>query len=196
MANTLPTVHQLLTQTKRLERDLANLTKKYPEDHLQPDSRIFNRVLTTDWRYSSELYGPLERRYVDAASWVDRFHCYLNKLREYCTYMESPERFGNLPLNCNRRTSAADCLRLLTLQSGMLARWSAEERSGAKDSELEDLRSGLGQIAKTKGLKQTAAELGVNRETLSDIIATRTTKPHRETRMKLRRYIQGHKSSK
>lgn len=60
------------------------MVKRYPEDALEPDQKIFNRLLTTDWRYlQGDLYGPVERRYSDAVKWIEALHRYDSDLREF-----------------------------------------------------------------------------------------------------------------
>ena len=61
-----------IRRTDILYKGLEKLIRQYPEDALQPDAKIFNRILTNDWRYwTGDFNGPVEKRYADANNWVE-----------------------------------------------------------------------------------------------------------------------------
>src|SRR6202035_2875550 len=88
-----------------------------------PDDKIFNRLLTNDWRFHNFI-GPLEQRYVDAAKWVDDFKRNHSDLCDFCLYsLGATTKLDELPMNPNLRLSASECLRCLELQFQVLGRW-------------------------------------------------------------------------
>lgn len=190
-----PKLLALLRETSRLTRQLQKLIGTYPEDKLDPDARIFNRILTHDWRHAhGGVHGPHEPRYSEAAKWVDEFHTYMRLLKQYCLYeLEAPERFEKLPLNGNQRLPASECIRLLGVQQKMLEHWLAGggEKISKHNSE-ESLRSDLVSLAEAKGLKTVAAQIPCSSDTLRDFLAGKT-KPQEKVEQRYRAYVQTHK---
>jgi len=53
------TFKSLLRDTARQERALADLIDRYPEENLAADDKIFDRILTNDWRHQiGGFHGP------------------------------------------------------------------------------------------------------------------------------------------
>src|ERR1035437_4974077 len=76
-----------IRRTDTLYKSLEKLIKQCPEDALQPDDKIFSRILTNDWRYlTNDFTGPVEKRYADASTWVEALHSYHSDLCDLCTY--------------------------------------------------------------------------------------------------------------
>jgi hypothetical protein len=171
------------------------LVDTYPEDKLEPDVRIFNRILTHDWRHAhGGLHGPHEPRYREAAKWVDQFHTYSGLLKEYCLYeLEAPERFENLPLNRNRRLAASEYVRLLGVQQKMLERWlECGPVKPVKKTGDEFLRSRLKVLVEAESLKTVAVQVPCSQDTLSDFLRG-ITKPQEKVKQRLLKYAQAHK---
>ena len=85
--------------------------KRYPEDHMEPDHGIFNRLLTNDWRYLSGYHGPIELRYSKAVEWIDALGSYRSDLHEFCTYdLNAPAKLNELPMHPQLPLSGSGCL--------------------------------------------------------------------------------------
>jgi hypothetical protein len=194
LKNRTPNLKDLLRETARLRRQLQRLVKSYPDEHLDPDDRILNRILTNDWRYlRGGLYGPHEHRYVEAVDWVDQFDADVDRLRDYCFYkLDAPDRFAALPLTEHWRVPASECIRLLGLQDEMIARWSGlagDIQSRASESkDGRKLRSRLQALVDSQGAKKVAAEIPCTRDTLSDFLGGKT-KPQEKTMQLFRDYV-------
>src|SRR5580704_18067317 len=98
--------------TDILYKSLEKLIKQYPEDALQPDDKILNRILTNDWRYlKNEFNGPVEKRYADASNWVETLHSYHSDLCDFCIFsLGAAKKVRQLPMHPNRPLSASQCL--------------------------------------------------------------------------------------
>ena len=101
-----------IRRTDILCKSLAKLIQQYPEDALQPDYKIFNRILSNDWRYlKNEFNGPVEKRYADANKWVEALHSYHSDLCDFCVYsLGAPRKVGELPMHPNLRLSSSQCV--------------------------------------------------------------------------------------
>jgi hypothetical protein len=186
------TLNKLVRRTLLLHRALEELVRDFSEDGLSSDERIFNRLLTNDWRLPMDLNGPHDQRYLRAVAWVDEFRNYVHQLREYCFYDRGdPESFSALPLNGNQRASADECLRKLVLQRQTLLRWSHAERKNneqAKTDGNSTLRSQLRAIVDSIGVKAAAVAIECNRDTLEDFLAGKT-KPRKRTMQLFHQYV-------
>lgn len=175
---------RLAAETHRLERGLAALIRRYPEDGMEPDNRIFHRLLTNDWRYSVKQHGPLEQRYAAAAQWVAEFDAYVRSLLEYCMLAQKEVQ---LPLTGRLRIPVAEILRLLRLQRQILVQWQEDPAPHGRDNSAV-LRDKLQRALQTRGAKAVAAEAGVNRDTLQDFVQGKTA-PRQKTLLKLHDYL-------
>lgn len=194
MKNRSPTLKELLRETAYLRRQLQRLVDSYPEDTLDPDDRILNRILTNQWRQlHGGYYGPRERRYEEAVDWVKRFDAYIDRLRNYCSYdLDAPKRFSALPLTGRAPVPASECIRLLELQSKQIARLSREgsdiPSTASETKSVRELRSRLQVRVGNLGAKTVAAEISCARDTLSDFLAEKT-KPQEKTMQLFRDYV-------
>lgn len=175
---------KLAAETHRRERSLASLMRRFPEEKLEPDDRIFNRLLTDDWRYSGKQHGPLEERSAAAAQWVAEFDAYVRSLLERCMLAQ---RELQLPLTGRLRIPVAEILRLLRLQRQILVQWQEDPAAHGRDASAS-LRNKLRHALQTCGAKAVAADSGVNRDTLRDSVQGKTT-PRQKTLTKLRDYL-------
>jgi integrase-like protein len=76
-----PTLSELIRTTARLHRDLTNLMKRHPEDHLDLGDRIFVRLLNPMWRNPfGQEYTPDQRKQSDAVEWIKRYQNYIQEL--------------------------------------------------------------------------------------------------------------------
>lgn len=191
--NVLPTHQEVVRVTRQLRRGLRDLLTRFPEDEVEPGDRVFPRLLTHSWRHLRGVtYGPLDKKYIASASWMDEYHSYLETLREYCSYvLLKPEAFASLPLNGSRNPSATDCLRLLDLQIQVLANIARPAVTGNgsdKDPDQQELTAQLRTLVSRYGLKQVADDSKCNPDTIGDLLAGKT-RPRRITLGKLRAYI-------
>jgi hypothetical protein len=185
-----------IRRTDALHQRLRALIKRHPEDGLQPDDKIFNRLLTNDWRHRHNFIGPLEERYVDAAKWVGDFNAYHLELWEFCVYsLGAPTKPEELPMNPHLRLPASECLRRLDLQLEVLSRWEREAPDSGAADRFGRIRAGLQVLVKDRGMKAVAAAAGVNRDTLQDFMSGKTT-PQKKTLGRLEAYAKGQKSYK
>ena len=188
------TLTELSAQTAHLGKRLQGLLKQYPDGTVEPDERIFNRILTNHWRHAiGGVHGPFEARYWDAVGWVKSFDVYLRELTEHFTFeLEQPERMSKLPVTKRLALPSAELIRLLKIQQGMLLRWAKAGKpskpQGRKDDD-QDLRKRIRQHADALGLDELAKQIGCNRDTLSDFLLGKT-KPQEKTMKKLRAYVQ------
>jgi hypothetical protein len=181
-----------IRRTDTLYKRLRALIKRYPEDGLQSDDKIFGRLLTNDWRYQNFI-GPLEKRYVDAASWVGDFNTYHLELCEFCVYsLGAPTKPEELPMNPHLRMSASECLRRLQLQFQVLSRWEREATNSVAADRADRIRADLQVLVKERGMKAVAAAAVVSTDTLQDFISGET-KPQKKTLDKLEAYVGGKK---
>jgi hypothetical protein len=179
-----------IRRTDTLYKRLRALTKRYPEDGLQSDDKIFNRLLTNDWRYQNFI-GPLEKRYVDAANWVYDFNTYHLELCEFCDYsLGAPKKPEELPMNPHLRMSASVCLRRLELQFQALSRWEREATNSVAADRVGRIRADLQVLVNKRGIKTVEAKVGVNRDTFRDFMSGKTT-PQKKTLDKLETYVTG-----
>lgn len=182
------TLTELMAQTARLGKRLQGLVKKYPDDSVEPDGRIFSRILTNDWRRPiGGVHGPLDKRYWDAVAWVESFDAYVRKLLAY--FAQQPERLATLPLTRRLRLPAAQLLQLFELQRDMLT--LEEPKPQVRNKDIHELRKRLQHDANALGSDELADRIGCNRDTLSDFLLGKT-KPQEKTMKKLRAYAQSH----
>ena len=178
-----------IRRTDTLYKRLRALIKRYPEDGLQSDDKIFNRLLTNDWRFLQNFIGPLEKRYVDAASWVYDFNTYHLELCDFCVYsLGAPKKSEELPMNPHLRMSASECLRRLELQFQVLSRWEREAANSQAADRVGRIRANLQVLVHDKGIKTVEADVGVNRDTFRDFMSGKT-KPQTKTLDKLEAYM-------
>jgi hypothetical protein len=119
------TLASFIRRTDTLYKNLETLITQYPEDALQPDDKIFNRILTNDWRYlKNDFTGPVAKRYADASKWVEALHSYHSDLCDFCTFtLGAAKKVKELPMHPNLPLSASQCLHHLELQFQVLTRW-------------------------------------------------------------------------
>jgi hypothetical protein len=171
------------------------LIKRHPEDALQPDDKIFNRILTNDWRYlKNHFNGPVEKRYADANTWVEALRNYHSDLCDFCIYsLAAAKQLDELPMNPKLRLSASQCLDCLELQFQVLTRWESEAKAPASTDRLARLRRDLQVPIQKKGTKTVAVETGLSRDTIRDF-ASGKTKVQEKTLQKLETYVKQQKS--
>jgi hypothetical protein len=184
-----------IRRTDTLYNSLEKLIKQYPEDALQPDHKIFNRILTNDWRYlKNDFTGPLEKRYADAGTWVEALHSYHSDLCDFCTYsLGAAQKLGELPMHPHLPLSASQCLHCLELQFQVLTRWEGEAKGSASADHLSRLRTDLQAVIQKKGMKTVEVETGLSRDTIRDF-ASGKTKVQEKTLQKLGAYVMQQKS--
>jgi hypothetical protein len=126
----VPTLSELIRTTAPLHRDLTNLMKRHPEDHLDLGDRIFVRLLNPMWRNPfGKEYTPEQRKQSEAVEWIERYQNYIRELEGLiCAVMGEPEVFKTLPLHELpifpwAQISAAECLRRLDLQEAASSDW-------------------------------------------------------------------------
>ena len=189
-----PSLASFIRQTDTLHKRLQALIKQYPEDALQPDEKIFNRLLTNDWRYLRNHSVALEKRYVDAAKWVDDFNRYHSDLRDFCVYrLGTPTKLNELPMYPQLRLSAERCVYYLELQFEVLRRWEGEATDSVGAERVVRLKADLRVLVDKRGIKTVEAEAGVNRDTILDFLNGKT-KPQQKTLDKLELYAKPQKS--
>ena len=116
-----------IRRTETLHKRLRTLIKRHPEGGLQPDDKIFSRLLTNDWRNRHNLIGRPEKLYLDAAEWVDDLNAYHAELCDFCVRtLGAITKLHELPMNPDLRLPASECLRRLELQFQVLSRWDRE----------------------------------------------------------------------
>jgi hypothetical protein len=188
MASTIELIHK----TRSLQESLKQLLADFSEDGLPMDERIFNRILTNDWRLPLGRNSPPNERYRRAVAWVNDFRNYVQRLREYCFHeLGDRQQFENLPLNGNQRASADECLRKLPIQLRILQRW----RNGEKTKRIQikgngdrKLRSQLKSFVDTLGSAAVADGIPCDRDTLEDFLRG-NTKPQEKTLKKFQQYV-------
>jgi hypothetical protein len=167
------------------------LIKQHPEDDAEPDDKIFNRLLTNDWRNWHNFIGPPDERYVDAAKWVDDLNAYQSELCDFCVYsLGATTKLDELPMNPGLRLPASECLRLLELQFQVLSRWEREATISVTADRVGRIRTDLQVLVNKKGIKTVEAEVGVDRDTFRDFMSGKTT-PQEKTLDKLEFYVKG-----
>ena len=177
-----------IRRTQKLARQLRTLIKRYPEDQMEPDQRIFNRLLTNDWRYPSSYEGPVEPRYLEAVKYVADLRRYHSELVEFCRYeLSAPAKQVELPMNPWLRLSGLECVRQLELQLTVLTRWNDD----ATDRTAK-IRRNLQTLVDDRGFKTVAAAMNVNADTLRDFLAERTA-PQEKTMDSIKFYLKNRK---
>jgi hypothetical protein len=171
------------------------LIKQYPEDALQPDHKIFNRILTNDWRYlKNDFNGPVEKRYAEANKWVEALRSYHSDLCDFCIYsLGAAKKLDELPMHPNLPLSASQCLHCLELQFQVLTRWESEAKASAPADHLARLRTALRALIQTRGMKTVKVEAGLSRDTIRDFTSGKT-KVQDKTLQKLEAYVMQQKS--
>jgi hypothetical protein len=182
-----------IRRTQKLARQLRALMKRYPEDHLEPDQRIFNRLLTNDWRYPSGQNVCLELRYSEAVRCVDDLRNYHSELVEFCRYeLNAVTKLVELPMNPWLRLSGSECARQLELQAKVLGRWKHDDTSSPPLSRVAKIRCDLQRLADQRGLKNVAAAIHRNVDTLRDFL-TGKTRPQEKTIERIESWLKRHK---
>jgi hypothetical protein len=192
-----PSLASFIQRTDVLRKSLQRLIKRYPEDALQPDDKIFNRILTNDWRYlRSDFNGPMEKRYAEAVKWVEALHSYHSDLCDFLIYsLGAPKKVDELPMHPRLPVPASQCLRCLELQIQVLTRWDREATHSVATDRVARLRADLQALIDERGTKAVEAEVGVNGDTLRDFIRGKTN-PHEKSLSKYKAYVKREKSHK
>lgn len=184
-----------IRRTQKLTRELRALMNRYPEDHMEPDQRIFNRLLTSHWRYLYPFHGPFELRYWQAVEWIEDLGNYDSELREFCIYeLNAPTKLDELPMNPGLPLSGPRCVRQLELQLKVLRRWKDGNTNSPAQSRIAEIRRDLQTLVDERGVKTVAAEIPLNVDTLRDFLAERTTQ-QKETMDGIKSYLKKHKPS-
>ena len=188
-------VDSFIRRTQKLIRQLRTLMQRYPEDQMEPDCRIFNRLLTNSWRYLYPFHGPFELRYWQAVEWIEALGNYDSELREFCIYeLNAPMKLDELPMNPGLPLSGPRCVRQLELQLKVLTRWRGEATTSPARSRIAEIRRDLQSLADERGVKTVAAEIPVSADTLRDFLSERTM-PQKETMDLFKSYLKKHKPS-
>ena len=197
-AGVVPTLPGLIRTTTGLRRNLVALIKRFPEDHLDLEERIFVRLLNPLWRnpYGQE-YSSGQQKQIEVVKWIESYQSYIRDLEGLlCGVLNKPDVFRTLPLHelplhPTAQFSGDECLRRLTLQNAALLRLGTEDRAliSRVDGPLEDLRTGLRGAIRKLGLKECAVATGLDRETLSAFATGRIQKPQRKTVDQLVKYL-------
>jgi hypothetical protein len=184
-----------IRRTNALYNSLEKLITEYPEDALQPDDKIFNRILTNDWRYlKNDFNGPVEKRYADASKWVETLHSYHADLCDFCIYtLGAAKKLDELAMHPNLPLSASRCLDCLKLQFQVLTRWESEAKASTSADHLARLRTDLQAVIQKKGMKTVEVETGLSRDTIRDFMSGKT-KVQEKTLQKLDSYVMEQKS--
>jgi hypothetical protein len=194
----IPTLAKLIRRTAQLRRDLRALMKKFPEDELELDDRIFVRLLNPLWRNpSGKAYDPKQQKQIAAVKWIERYQNYLRDVEAWiCGVMLKPGLFNSLPLNKLPNLppfqhSAAECIRRLNLQEAALRGIQNGEtlpKSRDKDDKVNDLRGRLRAARYRFGIRACGVKAGLHVDTINDIL-NGTTRPHKKTVEKLEQYL-------
>lgn len=198
----VPTLRTLIGTTTKLGRNLEELLKKHPEEHLDGSNRIFVRLLNPVWRNPYGIpYRPDQTKELGAVAWIGRFQQYLQDLEGWiANVMLRPNLFKELPLNYYRHYSAEECLRRLRLQELALKRILEEEESSSKAPPGDVGSSGLLRILQLLvnqlGVKNCARQSGVSRDTINDLLAGRIANPHKSTVEKLEKFVKAAEQEK
>jgi len=171
----IPTLNALRKCTSKLRRDLESLVKRFPEERLAPENRIFSRLLSTRWRHLVEIYGPHDLRETEAVRWIEQYRQYVQGLEDYfCYVLLKPDLFNVLPFNGRSEMSAEECIRRLELQEGALQRINTN-----------DLSARLVAAVERHDVQTVATVLGLSRDTISDRINGRIENSNKTTTEKL-----------
>jgi len=189
------TLATFIRRTDTLYKSLEALINQYPEDALEPDEKIFNRILTNDWRYlKNDFNGPVEQRYADASKWVEALRSYHSDLCDFCIFtLGAAKRLKGLPMHPNLPLSASQCLDHLELQFQVLRRWENEDKAFASADHLSRLRADLQALIQEKGMKTVKVETGLSQDTIRDFTSGKT-KVQEKTLQKLEAYVMQQKS--
>jgi hypothetical protein len=184
-----------IRRTDILYKSLEKLIRQYPEDALQPDDKIFNRILTNDWRYlKNEFNGPVEKRYADASNWVEALRSYHSDLCDFCIYsLGAAKKLDELPMHPNLPLSASQCLDHLELQFQVLRRWENAGKAFGPADRLSRLRTDLQALIQDKGMKTVKVETRLSRDTIRDFTSGKT-KVQEKTLQILEAYVKQQKS--
>ncbi|MEQ1935295.1 MAG: hypothetical protein ABL962_15655 [Fimbriimonadaceae bacterium] len=187
---------KLIGTTNRLRTSLEKLIRVYGEADARrsSDMQIWARLLTNDWRLlANDGTNRRDQSYEAAVKWLHSYHNYVVRLRvHFACVDEAPDAFSRLPLNGNQRASAKQLVKLLKLQGEVLA--ARPLRLGPSPTKINPpdpqdiLRDELKRVVKTKGSKAVAVECRVDRDTLGDFLAGRTS-PRKITLQRLSDYI-------
>ena len=194
----VPTLSELIRTTARLHRDLTNLMKRHPEDHLHQGDRIFVRLLNPMWRNPfGKEYTPEQQKQIEAVEWIGKYQNYIRDVVALLgVVLGKPEVFATLPLHeppiaHTTQFSAEECLRRLQLQEVALKRLASrgeEHLASDEDTKLESLKTRLSKVIREGGLAECSFKTGLHRDTISDVSNGRT-KPRRKTAEKLDQYL-------
>jgi hypothetical protein len=190
---TIATLAHLIRRTSKLRRDLVLLQLRFPEDQLEPESRVFPRLVSTRWRnLVGENNGPYERKRTEAVSWICQYGDYIRDLEGYISsVMLRPDLFSALPFNGQLELSADDCVQRLSLQEAALKRIQAGETQGYRSSATKDLgslRDRLRAAVQRNGLKDIVCKIGANPDTINDFIRGRSL-PRKATVDRFENYL-------
>lgn len=184
-----------IRRTQKLARQLRTLIKRYPEDQMEPDQRIFNRLLTNDWRYPSSYEGPVEPRYSEAVKYVADLRRYHSELVEFCRYeLSAPAKQVDLLMNPWLRLSGLECVRQLELQLTVLTGWNDDATDPPTRFRTAKIRRNLQTLVDDRGFKTVAAAIDVNADTLRDFLAERTA-PQKKTMDRINFYLKNRRLS-
>jgi hypothetical protein len=196
-------INALISATVKLRRELERLVKKYPEDDLDPDDRIFNRLTSLVWRKllnpdpreaCGDPYRPYQKKESEAIKWNDDFNEYLKDLDVLSRWvMPGSDLLGALPLIHFTPLSAKQLIVRLRYQEGVLRRTPPRKilSNGTQPFEvrLEKLRSDLKAMVRDKGIQYCSDNAMVNRDTITDLVHEPNRRPHKKTVEKLESFI-------
>jgi hypothetical protein len=189
---TIPTLAGLIRRTSKLRRDLVSLQRRFPEDQLEPENRVFPRLISPRWRnLVGDVHGPYDRKHTEAVNWISQYGDYIRDLEGYVAgVMLRPDLFSSLPFNGQLELSADECVRRLSLQEGALKRIQAvaKEHCTSTREDLDSLRDHLIAAVETNGMKDLVAGTGLNRDTINDFIRGRSS-PRKPTLYNFRSYL-------
>jgi hypothetical protein len=175
----IPTLSALRKCASKLRRDLESLVKRFPEEGLAPENRIFPRLLSTRWRHLDEIYGPYDLRQTETVRWIEQYRHYVRDLEDYFTYvLLNPDLFNDLPFNGRSELSAVECIRNLNLQEEALTRLDADDRLGRLEAAV-----------KRHSVQEVAKAVGLSPDTVSDLINRKVKHAKKTTMEKLEKHL-------
>lgn len=197
MKNESLSLANFIQRTDALRKSLERLIKRYPEHTLPPDEKIFNRILTNDWRFlKNDFNGPVEKRYAEAVEWVEALRGYHSDLCDFCVYsLGAAKKLDELPMHPHLPFSASQCLRRLELQVHVLTRWERETTASGATDRVARLRTDLQVLIEKRGMKTVQVEAGLSRDTILDFMNGKT-RPHEKSLSKYEAYLKREKSHK